>query len=68
MSENKLVSRIREIVMTKEEFMNGAKPSSLFKEVNDEIATDIILIDESKHRRDLDFSILANQSVTNPRY
>lgn len=68
MSDEEVCKKIRAIAMSKEEFIRGAEESSLFKEVNDEMIAGRLMIDESDAKINRDWSILADQPVTNPIY
>lgn len=64
MSSGEICEKLRAITMSKKDFLKGAKKFHLFRKVSD----DAIFIDESDAKINKDWSILANQSVTNPTY
>jgi hypothetical protein len=56
-------SNTEDVFMTFDEFLKDSKPSSLFKEVSQEIAKDKLESLTADNRRDDEWSVLANQVV-----
>lgn len=68
LSQTELIKRLRKISMTRQDFLKGVKKPHLLRRKMGDSDDGVIRINDSNRRRDEDWSILADQSITNPKY